>query len=279
MVDPTQAGDVVYRDLAAGSRGGPGAPFGLHWDTIRGFDQPPRRNNSSDRQGDGAARGTSWLGQRSIEAVNATIYGDSALASWRAAMGNRDEADWRFLGLGFGTDEISTVRAAPDKFTFDLSGVEYRTNVYTVSLSWVCSDPVIYGEDTEYEIDMATDDSVEITNAGSFAARGGGAYDIDFVAGGSGCVNPWIRHADHTGETVLFLYSFPASSHLTVATEGPAQVRMPRIGGVVSKSKLRGPSGSPAPGWPVLRPGVNTLEVGCDSGGGVWTITARNTSV
>lgn len=141
-----------------------------------------------------------------------------------------------------------------------------------VKLHMVAYDPVIYSDaatTTSYTVTGGVAVGHSITNDGTLPADSAGAWSATITAATGGCSYPTITGTG--GEMVQALAILDAGDVLTIDTD-----RSCRINGVLF-SKLRGSNGAPVAGWPILRPGTQTITFSGSLGDYTATFTHRST--
>ncbi|WCO67869.1 hypothetical protein PO878_03915 [Iamia majanohamensis] len=166
-------------------------------------------------------------------------------------------------------------RGKPLDLPGDLSEWVYKSPRAFVNLT--APDPVVYSDATTataFEVAGTSGgaDTVAVVNAGSLAATSPGCMTWTITAGASGCVWPYLRHSPNANEQWLLSESLTAGQVVTVTTG-----RVTYLGLTLKLATVKGPSGSPIPFWPVLRPGSNNIVMGCLDGGFTATLTHRST--
>jgi hypothetical protein len=171
---------------------------------------------------------------------------------------------------------VQPAQGVPLEWPGDEKALVYNQPEATLHL--IAHDPVLYEDaltSVAFSVSGGGSDGFTATNDGALPATSPGRPELGTMAwtltvSGS-CTNPYLRHTD-VDETWKVLGSFGGGDVITVGYD-----RVTRVEGQVVTASVRGPGTCPVPLWPVLRPGANDLEVGCDSGGFSGTFSYRST--
>jgi hypothetical protein len=237
--------------------------------------------DAADFEGDGMLATRVRLTQRPVT-IELDFETDSASArktridAIRAAMApsadRRTPKVLRFRRQGEVTKRSYVLPASgtPIEIAGDEANIVY--NRPTAKLHLVAFDPVIYSDATtatSYTVTGGVAVGHSVTNSGTLPANSAGAWSATITAATGGCSYPTITGTG--GEMVQALAILDAGDVLTIDTD-----RSCRINGVLF-SKLRGSNGAPVAGWPILRPGTQTITFSGSLGDYTATFTHRST--
>lgn len=232
---------------------------------LSGLSSPPRTTNLADRQGHGREPGAQWATERII---SVTVWTDSVetLLAFDAVMAPRpdptDVLPWvgNFLGLG---ERLCWVRPESCVWSFD---PQASIGMWKIAASWMVADPTIFSAD---ESDLSWGGGgapvafadLEVENVGSATSER--AWSVRFQAHGT-VHDPYIQiqgDEDRNGESVRFTgLTMTGGQVLRIDTRHYAKVGDLSVDG---KARSRGQR---LVTWPELRPGTQTVRVGCVSG-------------
>lgn len=143
-------------------------------------------------------------------------------------------------------------------------GTVYSDGYYDDEDVWV--DGPMETEIPETDAGDASD--IEIVNEGSLATTRGappgstlGTMQWSITAGPSGCTRPFVMHGDYPHEFWMLDEGLGPDAVVSVSWD-----RLTRRNTTVRYAEAVGPDGCPIPIWPALRPGSNTITVGCLTG-------------
>lgn len=252
---------------------GAGTPYAVT--RVTGLeDHAPVAVQSTDRSGDGRVTGRIRLRDRP---VRMEIGGHTWSASERDALRvavtvNADRRTgnllrWRHAGQVTKRALVEPV-GNPITLPGDEGDLVYQSPLATVNLE--APDPVVYSDavtNTSFGAETKT-----IVNAGAVTAVSPGALWWEITAGGGGCTNPSVTHADHTGEKWLLAATLTSGQVVSVGTD-----RVTRIGTVMQSATVRGAGGAPCATWPSLRPGDNDITFACTAGSFTAVLHHRST--
>lgn len=248
---------------------------------IAGLDVPPKRMALEDRYGDGAEGGPQFSAQREITVPLGTqsfTTVQQLAAAFDSVVDPDQELVLTMRGLGRDDGTLWRCWVTPDVLGFDVDQVATAANWWALSARWIAKDPVIYSDDQVAHVfgsvgatdELATtpDDSFAFTaeNLGLKTVANGRALGVEITAH-STVTNPYVRITDigRADETVT--WHLTMTDGQTLATDDRL---VARIGSLQVNGKARS-GASPYLRWPRLRPGTQTVEVGCASG----TISGR----
>lgn len=250
---------------------------------IAGADMPGRRTELADRLADGAVGGSQHLSAREL-AVPLATRSLEVLQRLTGVMGPRPNPDdtlaLHMRGLGYEAPDdapedanVRTIWVRPERMAYQVDTEAVGGRMWRIDAAWIATDPAIYSfveHEHRWGVGSATDGmgttpgasfQFPATNAGMATVATGRALSLRITCHGP-VVNPYIRVVDagRSGEIVTFHRSF--TSGQVIETD----VRLvPRVGSQSLTGRARSGS-SPFVSWPRLRPGTQTIEVGCASG-------------
>ena len=249
---------------------------------VQGLDVPPKRMALEDRYGDGVEGGPQFSQQREIVVPLGTRSFDvvQQLAAVFDPVGDPDaELVLTFVGLGRDAETTWRCWVVPDVLSFDVDQTATASEWWAMSARYIAKDPVIYSDAQVAHVfgsvgatdSMSTtpDDvfSFTATNLGLKTVANGRALGVEITAHGA-VVDPYVRIAgdtDRADETVTWHLSMADGQTLATDDRLTARIGSLQVGG-----KARS-GASKYVRWPRLRPGSQTIEIGCASG----TISGR----
>lgn len=232
---------------------------------LAGLNQPPRTTTLSERQGHGRVPGAQWSNERLITAVMYTSDIDVVLR-FDAAMASRpdptDQLPWvgNFLGIG---ERLCWVRPEACEWVFDDSA---SIMMWKITAVWLAADATIYSGGDESDLSFGGGDPVpyadlEVVNLGLSTAEW--AYSLRVQAHGT-ITDPYIQiqgDADRADESVRYTgLTMTGGQVLRIDRYGYAKVGDLNVDG---KARSRGQKLITRP---FLRPGTQTVRIGCISG-------------
>lgn len=232
---------------------------------LAGLSQPPRTTNLTERQGHGRLPGAQWSNERLITAVLYTPSVDVVMRFDAAMAARPDPTDvlpWvgNFMALG---ERLCWVRPEVCDWRWDASA---SIGMWRIDAQWIATTPTIYSA-TESDLSFGGGGSpvaytdLTVVNDGLCTAET--AWTLRVQAHGT-VTDPYIQiQGDSTRDT--------ESVRFTGVTMTGGQVlridldRMAKVGDLIVDGKARTRGKRPIT-YPVLRPGTQTVRVGCITG-------------
>lgn len=242
-------------------------------------DSPTYEASAMDRTGDGQAGQRTFLRDR---AVSLTLELASPSNSQRDALRQAVHAPadrttgkvlrWRHPGE---VTKRVTVQPTGEPLSMPGDATNLMHNMPTAKVNLVATDPVIYADaevTTSFTVASAVTHGQTVTNAGTLTALSPGSMWWQLTAAAGGCTNPFLRLSAFTDETWRYVGTLAEADVVTVGYD-----RVTRKALVIQSANVRGPDSSPVPVWPALRPGAQTVQMGCSTGGFTATLKHRST--